>query len=185
LHGRLGVSRLRTDEQQTFRKQSSEIRDVFGRWLTAACAAGVRFVVLEGLMRSGKSCWTEQPFALGMSQSVNIELDGFLRKPVNPDTKYMDAIDVDAASARIIEAYRTAPLVIAEGPMAWPVVRRVLHPPRDRRHRSAAASALAMADAVRRAHRSAVSAPPQWRTPTPGARAMAGWDRNISHRRPS
>jgi hypothetical protein len=48
---------------------------VFGRWLTAACAAGVRFVVLEGLMRSGKSCLTEQPFALGMSQSVNIELD--------------------------------------------------------------------------------------------------------------
>jgi chloramphenicol 3-O-phosphotransferase len=63
------------------RTQSSEIRDVFGRWLTAACAAGVRFVVLEGLMRSGKSCLTEQPFALGMSQSVNIELDGFLRKP--------------------------------------------------------------------------------------------------------
>lgn len=122
----LGVSRLRTDEQQTFRTQSSEIRDVFGRWLTAACAAGVRFVVLEGLMRSGKSCLTEQPFALGMSQSVNIELDGFLRKPVNPDTKYMDAIDVDAASARIIEAYRTAPLVIVEGPVAWPIVQRVL-----------------------------------------------------------
>jgi hypothetical protein len=38
----------------------------------------------------------------------------------------MDAIDVDAASARIIEAYRTAPLVIVEGPMAWPIVQRVL-----------------------------------------------------------
>jgi hypothetical protein len=83
-------------------------------------------VVLEGLMTSGKSYLTEQPFALGTGQSVTIELDEFLRKPVNPDTEYMDAIDVDAASARIMEAYRTAPLVIAEGPTAWPVVRRVL-----------------------------------------------------------
>src|SRR5262249_55598032 len=69
---------------------------------------------------------SKQPFALGSGQSVNIELDDFLRKPVDPDTKYMDAIDIDAASAAIMEAYRTAPLVLAEGPVGWPVVRRAL-----------------------------------------------------------
>jgi hypothetical protein len=111
--------------QQTVRALSSEIRDVFGRWLTAQCAAGVRFVVLEGLMRSCKSYLTEQPFALGTGQSLNIELDDFLRRPVNHDTEYMHAIDVDAAIANIMEAYRTGPLVIAEGPMAWPVVRGI------------------------------------------------------------
>jgi hypothetical protein len=109
-----------------FRVQSSEIRDVFGRWLTAECSAGVRFVVLEGLMHSGKSYLSEQPFALSTGQSTNIELDQFLRALVNSDTEYMDAIDIDAAIATIMEKYRTAPLVIAEGTMAWPVVRRVL-----------------------------------------------------------
>jgi hypothetical protein len=113
--------------QQTFRAQSSEIRDVFGRWLRAECTAGARFIVLEGLMRSGKSYLTEHPFALGTGQSVNIELDRFLRAPVNPDTEYMDAIDVDAAITTIMKAYRIAPLVIADGPMAWPVVRPILH----------------------------------------------------------
>jgi hypothetical protein len=109
-----------------FRVQSSEIRDVFGRWLTAECSAGVRFVVLEGLMHSGKSYLSEQPFALSTGQSTNIELDQFLRALVNSDTEYLDAIDIDAAIATIMEKYRTAPLVIAEGTMAWPVVRRVL-----------------------------------------------------------
>jgi hypothetical protein len=35
----------------------------------------------------------------------------------------MDAVDVDSAMACIMEAYRTAPMVIAEGPTAWPVVQ--------------------------------------------------------------
>jgi hypothetical protein len=114
-----------TFEQQTVRALSSEIRNVFGRWLTAQWVAGVRFVVLEGLMGSGLSYLTEQPFALDMAEAANIELDDFLRKPVNPDIEYMDAIDVDAAITSIMEAYRTAPLVIVEGPMAWPVVRGI------------------------------------------------------------
>src|SRR5260370_32406675 len=113
-------SGLPMKEQQTFRASSSEIRDVFGRWLAAQCTAGVRLVVLEGLMGAGKSRLTEQPFAIATGQSVNSELDGFLRKPVNHDTEYMDAMDIDAASAAIREAYRTATIVDAEGPMAWP-----------------------------------------------------------------
>jgi hypothetical protein len=77
-------------------------------------------------MHAGKSRLTEQPFAIAPGQSVNIELDGFLRKPVNHDTEYMEAIDIDAASAAIREAYRTAPIVVAEGPMAWLVIQSIV-----------------------------------------------------------
>jgi|SRR5262249_61392487 len=65
-------------------------------------------------MTAGKSMLTEQPFALDTGHSVNIELDGFLHKPVNHDNEYMDAIDIDAASATIREAYRAAAIVVAE-----------------------------------------------------------------------
>ena len=40
-------------------------------------------------MGSGKSLLTKQPFGLGTRQSANIELDRFLRAPVNPDNDYM------------------------------------------------------------------------------------------------
>jgi len=113
-------------EQQTVRAKSSEIRDVFGRWLSAEWAVGARIVVLEGLMGSGKSMLTKQSFALGTQQSMSVEVDHFLRKPVDPNTAYMDAIDVEAASASILTALRQSPLVIIEGPMAWPVAQRAL-----------------------------------------------------------
>ena len=112
--------------KQTIRASSSTIRDAFGRWLTAEHAIGVRFIVLEGLMRSGKSTLTGQPFALASRQSVSIELDRFLRKPVDPNTEYMTAIDVEAATKAVAEAYRTAPLVIVEGPIVSPVIEPVL-----------------------------------------------------------
>jgi hypothetical protein len=83
-------------------------------------------VVLEGLMGSGKSYLTDQPFALGIGQSAHIELDSFLRKPVDETTEYMAAIDADAANQTIMQMRRTAPMVIAEGPMAWPVVAPIL-----------------------------------------------------------
>jgi hypothetical protein len=35
-----------------------------------------------------------------------------------------EAANIDAAITSIMEAYRTAPLVIVEEPMAWPVVLR-------------------------------------------------------------
>jgi hypothetical protein len=38
----------------------------------------------------------------------------------------MEAIDIDSASGAIREAYRTAPIVVAEGPMAWPVVQSIV-----------------------------------------------------------
>jgi hypothetical protein len=77
-------------------------------------------------MGSGKSMLTKQPFVLGKRQSVNVELDQFLRAPVNSANEYMDAIDVDAATATMSEALRLSSLVIAEGPLAWPVVQRTL-----------------------------------------------------------
>jgi hypothetical protein len=117
---------LLMNEPRLFRALSSEIRNVFGQWLTAEYTAGARFLVLEGLMNSGKSMLTKQPFVLGARQSVNIELDNFLRQPVDPDTEYMDAFDIDAATAAVMEAYRTTPLVIAEGPIGWPVVQCIL-----------------------------------------------------------
>jgi hypothetical protein len=111
-------------EQQILRANSSDIQDVFKRWVTREWAIGGRLLILEGLMKSGKSMLTKHPVALGARQSTNIELDKFLRAPVNPDTAYMDAMDIDAATAAIRRAIATAPLVIAEGPMAWPVTDR-------------------------------------------------------------
>lgn len=76
-------------------------------------------------MGSGKSLLTKQPFGLGTRQSANIELDRFLRAPVNPDNDYMVAFNMDAATAAMMEALRISPLVLA-GPVAWPVVRLIV-----------------------------------------------------------
>ena len=105
-------------EQRTFRAGSSEIRDVFGRWLSAEWAAGVGLVVLEGLMMSGKSYLLKQPFKLGSQVSVNIELDRFLRRPVDPNLEYMDAIDVSAARASLGAARKSHVIVVI-----WELVR--------------------------------------------------------------
>jgi hypothetical protein len=113
-------------EQQIIRARSSDIRDVFTRWVTREWSTGTRFVILEGLMGSGKSMLTKQPFALDTQQSTNIEVDEFLRAPVDPDLEYMEAIDIGAANKAIQEAIQVSPLVIAEGPMVWPVVQRAL-----------------------------------------------------------
>lgn len=53
--------------------------------------------------------------------SDNIELDKFFPTQPSGDTEYMLAIDIEGASAAIRQALDTAPLVIVEGPMAWPV----------------------------------------------------------------
>ncbi len=111
-------------EQQTVRTTSAEIRDVFGQWLAAEWAAGVRLVIIEGLMCAGKSKLTEKAFVLGTHASTNIMLDDFLDKPVPEDTEYMDAINIERTRTHIMAALESAPMVIVEGPMAWPVVQR-------------------------------------------------------------
>lgn len=75
-------------------------------------------------MGSGKSELTREP-AMLVPASKTIELDKFAREPANPDAPYIEAIDIEAANQAIREAMAMAPLVIAEGPMAWPVTQRV------------------------------------------------------------
>jgi chloramphenicol 3-O-phosphotransferase len=89
-------------------------------------------VVLEGLTASGKSFLTERPFSVGAGQSANIEIDQFLRKPVPPTVCYPDAVDRAALQAAIREALASAPVVVVEGPMAWPLIEPVAEVGRDR-----------------------------------------------------
>jgi hypothetical protein len=110
-------------EQQVIRADSSDIRHKFEQWLAQEWKSGARLVIVEGLMKSGKSTLTKEPMVLFDKRSRSIELDQFLRRPVNPDTEYMGAIDIDAATSAISNAM-TAAMVITEGPMAWPVTQR-------------------------------------------------------------
>jgi hypothetical protein len=112
---------------------SSEIRAAFEGWLAAACRAGARLIVLEGLTGSGKSHLTERPFSVDKGQSANIEIDQFLRKPVPPTVPYLDAIDRTALQAAVqIALASSVPLVVIEGPMAWPLVEPIAEVGRDR-----------------------------------------------------
>lgn len=81
---------------------------------------GAQLIILEGMMKSGKSTLTSRLSVFGRDVEV-IQLDQFLRKPVRPQTSYLNAIDIEAATCQITEAVATAPLVVAEGPIAWPV----------------------------------------------------------------
>jgi len=110
-------------KQQVIRADSSDIRRKFEQWLAQEWGAGARLVIVEGLMKSGKSTLTKEPIILFDKRSRTIELDHFLRRPVNPDTEYMAAIDIEAATSAIRQAM-TAAMVIAEGPLAWPVTQR-------------------------------------------------------------
>jgi hypothetical protein len=109
--------------QREVRADSSEIRAEFAKWLAQERLAGASLVILEGLMKSGKSELTKEPETLSPA-SNGIELDKFLRKPVSPEIPYLAAMDIEAANQAIKQAMATAPLVIAEGPMAWPVTQQ-------------------------------------------------------------
>jgi hypothetical protein len=108
-------------KQDFIRADSSDIRRIFEEWIRREGASGARLVVLEGLMQSGKSFLTDKPVMLDGRPSDNIELDQFVPRETNPDIEYMLAIDSGMATAAMRQAMETAPLVIAEGPMAWPV----------------------------------------------------------------
>jgi hypothetical protein len=57
---RLGPVRLMPLKPQTvIRCQSADVLVAFEQWLTAESAAGIRLVILEGPMSSGKSCLTK------------------------------------------------------------------------------------------------------------------------------
>lgn len=111
--------------KEIIRADSSDIRAAFEQWVQREWANGARLVVLEGLMQSGKSFLTDKPVMLDGRPSENIELDQFVPRETNPDIEYMAAIDIEIATAATRQAMETAPLVIAEGPMAWPVTEVV------------------------------------------------------------
>jgi hypothetical protein len=109
---------------QIIQASSNEVRAAFEQWLASQIENGVRVVVLEGITGAGKTTLTEQPFALGASrQSINIELDDFLRRPVGPGTPYVDAIDRKKLRAAIDAAVVSSPLVVIQGAIAWPIVQ--------------------------------------------------------------
>jgi hypothetical protein len=117
---------------ETINIPSSELRAAFESWLVNAHRSGVRLVVLEGITNSGKSFLTERPFSVGSGQSANIEIDQFLSKPVPPTVRYPDAINRAALQAALRSALASAPVVVIEGPMAWPLVEPIAEIGRDR-----------------------------------------------------
>jgi chloramphenicol 3-O-phosphotransferase len=116
----------------TTQSASSELRAVFEDWLATENRSGARLVVLEGLTNSGKSFLTERPFLVDSGRSANIEIDQFLRTPVPPTVRYPDAVDRVALRAAIEAALASAPVVVIEGPMAWPLVAPIAQVSRDR-----------------------------------------------------
>jgi hypothetical protein len=68
---------------RVIRCSSADVRSIFESWVASESAAGVRLIVLEGAMMSGKSCLTKEPLTLGTRRSVNIEVDGLTRQTDN------------------------------------------------------------------------------------------------------
>src|SRR5262249_47940814 len=87
--------------------------------------AGTQLVVLEGHMQSGKTTLTKKPFSVGAGQSVNIELDDFRNRPV-PEIAYIDTIDQAALENELRAKLASAPLVIVQGAIAWPLVEPMI-----------------------------------------------------------
>jgi|GEM_PF-3699160 len=75
-------------------------------------------------MQSGKTTLTKQPFAVGARQSVNIELDDFREQPV-PAIAYIDTIDRAAFENGLRTMLASAPLVIVQGAIAWPLIEPI------------------------------------------------------------
>jgi hypothetical protein len=106
---------------RVIRCSSADIRSIFEGWVASWSAAGVRLVVLEGAMMSGKSFLTQQPLTLGRCQSINIEVDGLTRQTNNEG--YIAAVRRDALDAAIRDGLATSPTVIVQGAIAWPLVQ--------------------------------------------------------------
>jgi hypothetical protein len=115
---------------QIIRRPSSEIRGAFEQWLATENRAGTRLVVLEGHMQSGKTILTRDAFALEAGPSANIELDDLRKRPV-PDLPYIETIDPAALENKLHAALASAPLVIVQGAIAWPIVEPITATLRD------------------------------------------------------
>jgi hypothetical protein len=111
---------------------SSGLRRAFARWLSTECRAGARLIVLEGLTGSGKTTLTKRPFLV---DGKNIEIDQFFPEDtfIPLGTTYLNAINQQSLHAQLRTALASAaPVVVAEGPMVWPLIELLADmPPRD------------------------------------------------------
>jgi hypothetical protein len=119
---RLGPVRLMPLKPQTvIRCQSADVLAAFERWLEVESAAGVRLVILEGAMLSGKSSLTSAPFTSGNGlRAANIEVDQFIHD-ANPDEGYLDAVKRLPLMDAIKAALAASSVVIVEGAIVWPL----------------------------------------------------------------
>ena len=94
-------------------------------------------MVLEGLTGSGKTTLTKRPFRVGARWSLNIEIDQFFPE----DTPlgfgaYTDVIDRQALQTGLRTALASkAPVIVVEGPLAWPLVEPIAEVAQDQNRR--------------------------------------------------
>jgi len=89
---------------------------------------------VEGLTDSGKTTLTERPFLVDGKRSLNIEIDQFFPEdtPIPSGSTYLDAINQQSLQARLRTALASAaPVVVAEGPMARPLIEPIADVSRD------------------------------------------------------
>jgi predicted nucleotidyltransferase len=111
-------------KQTVIRCRAADVCDVFGRWLAAESAAGVRLVILEGAMLSGKSTLTKQPFVLGDDRrSTSIEIDKLTRETT--DESYVASVRREALDAAVRNGLAASPTMIVQGAVAWPLVQAI------------------------------------------------------------
>ena len=83
--------------------------------------------MLEGLTGSGKTTLSERPFSIGAGKSVNIGIDQFCRQSIPlKGVRYFEAVDRAALRTAVRAALASAsPVVVVEGPVAWPLIARI------------------------------------------------------------
>jgi hypothetical protein len=85
-------------------------------------------------MCSGKTTLAERRFLVDGKRSLNIEIDQFFPEdtPIPLGSTYLDAINQQSLQARLRTALASAaPVVVAEGPMAWPLIEPIADVSRD------------------------------------------------------
>ena len=79
-----------------------------------------------GAQRSGKSTLTKLPFSIGVGQSENIAIDRFCHKNIpSKGVSYREAVNRVALRKVVRTALGSAPVVVVEGPVAWPLIEPI------------------------------------------------------------
>ena len=124
--GRPGeLMRAMTAPVETINIASSEIRAAFENWLVSEYRSGARLIVLEGLSGSGKTTLTKLPFSIGVGQSENIAIDQFCYYNIPKGAPYREAVNWVALRKVVRAALGSAPVVVVEGPVAWPLIEPI------------------------------------------------------------